>query len=102
MRGRLRRSWVAHRVPSLACAWVGLVGYVRMAGGPKSEQAPDGGAPGGELPEPPRLPERAAIYIAPDGTVQFGALFEGLLPVAEAIGGGTLHVAEDVGSESAP
>jgi hypothetical protein len=37
------------------------------------------------LPQPPRLPERAAIYIAPDGTVHFGALFEGLLPVAEAL-----------------
>jgi hypothetical protein len=40
---------------------------------------------GGGLPQPPRLPERAAIYIAPDGTVHFGALFEGLLPVAEAL-----------------
>ena len=38
------------------------------------------------LPEPPRLPERAAIYIAKDGTVHFGALFEGLLPVARALG----------------
>jgi hypothetical protein len=43
-------------------------------------------AAGGEgLPELPRLPERAAIYIAPDGTVHFGALFEGLVPVAEAL-----------------
>ena len=39
------------------------------------------------LPEVPRLPERAAIYIAPDGSVSFGALFAGLLPVAEAISG---------------
>jgi hypothetical protein len=39
------------------------------------------------LPEPPRLPERASIYIAVDGTVHFGALFEGLLPVARALGG---------------
>ena len=39
-----------------------------------------------ELPEPPRLPQRAAIYIAPDGSVKFGALFEGLVPVAEALG----------------
>jgi hypothetical protein len=38
------------------------------------------------LPEPPRLPERAAIYIARDGTVHFGALFEGLVPVARALG----------------
>ena len=38
------------------------------------------------LPEPPRLPQRAAIYIAPDGSVHFGALFEGLLPVARALG----------------
>lgn len=39
-----------------------------------------------KLPEPPRLPERAAIYIAPDGTVHFGALFSGLVPVAESLG----------------
>jgi hypothetical protein len=45
------------------------------------ERKPDG------LPEPPRLPERAAIYIAPDGNVHFGALFEGLLPVADALRG---------------
>ena len=38
------------------------------------------------LPEPPRLPQRAAIYIAPDGKVHFGALFEDLLPVAESLG----------------
>jgi hypothetical protein len=38
------------------------------------------------LPAPPRLPERAAIYIAKDGTVHFGALFEGLVPVARALG----------------
>ena len=37
-----------------------------------------------ELPAP-RLPVRASIYVAPDGTVHFGALFEGLLPVAEAL-----------------
>jgi hypothetical protein len=41
------------------------------------------------LPQPPRLPERAAIYIATDGTVHFGALFEGLLPVADALRGGS-------------
>ena len=45
-----------------------------MAEGPKSE-----------LPEAPRLPQRAAIYIAPDGKVTFGALFEDLVPVAAAI-----------------
>ena len=39
-----------------------------------------------KLPPVPRLPERAAIYIATDGTVHFGALFEGLLPVARALG----------------
>ena len=38
------------------------------------------------LPEPPRLPQRAAIYIAPDGNVHFGALFEDLVPVARAVG----------------
>ena len=51
-----------------------------MPDGPKDENA-------GALPEAPRLPERSAIYIAPDGTVRFGALFEGLVPVAEAISG---------------
>jgi len=39
------------------------------------------------LPEAPRLPQRAAIYIAPDGSVKFGALFEDLVPVAEAVSG---------------
>ena len=38
------------------------------------------------LPEVPQLPQRAAIYIAPDGTVHFGALFEDMLPVARALG----------------
>ena len=37
------------------------------------------------LPQPPRLPQRAAIYISPDGRVHFGALFEGLVPVADAL-----------------
>ena len=46
---------------------------------------PDGPKPQEPLPEPPRLPERAAIYIAKDGTVHFGALFEGLVPVARAL-----------------
>jgi len=41
--------------------------------------------PKSELPEAPRLPQRAAIYIAPDGKVTFGALFEDLVPVAGAI-----------------
>jgi len=40
------------------------------------------------LPPAPRLPQRAAIYIAPDGSVKFGALFQDLLPVAAAISGG--------------
>jgi hypothetical protein len=46
------------------------------------------------LPDAPRLPERAAIYIAPDGNVTFGALFEGLLPVAEAIAADSLRSKE--------
>ena len=37
-------------------------------------------------PAAPRLPQRAAIYIAPDGTVHFGALFKDLVPVADALG----------------
>jgi len=47
------------------------------------------------LPDAPRLPERAAIYIAPDGTVTFGALFQGLVPVAEAISGKRIPTAAD-------
>jgi hypothetical protein len=34
----------------------------------------------------PPLPVRASIYIAPDGTVHFGALFAELVPVAAALG----------------
>lgn len=49
-----------------------LLEYRGVAGDPK-------------LPEPPRLPQRAAIYIAPDGTVHFGALFSDLVPVAKAL-----------------
>ena len=36
--------------------------------------------------ELPKLPVRAAIYLLPDGSVQFGALFAELLPVARALG----------------
>ena len=50
--------------------------------------------PKSALPDAPRLPQRAAIYITPDGGVKFGALFEGLLPVAEAIAAKSLHVKE--------
>ena len=46
------------------------------------------------LPDAPRLPERAAIYIAPDGNVTFGALFEGLVPVARAIAANSLTIKE--------
>jgi len=46
------------------------------------------------LPDAPRLPQRAAIYIGPDGNVTFGALFAGLVPVAEAIAANSLHVQE--------
>jgi hypothetical protein len=46
------------------------------------------------LPDAPRLPQRAAIYITPAGDVKFGALFEGLLPVAEAVTAKSLHVEE--------
>ena len=47
-----------------------------------------------KLPEPPKLPQRAAIYIAPDGNVTFGALFEGLVPVAQAIAATSLTIKE--------
>jgi hypothetical protein len=50
--------------------------------------------PKSALPDAPRLPQRAAIYIGPDGNVTFGALFEGLVPVAEAIAVNSLHIKE--------
>jgi hypothetical protein len=59
-----------------------LLGYLRMPDRPKSERP---------LPDPPRLPQRAAIYIAPDGSVKFGALFEDLIAVAESISGKPLR-----------
>jgi len=36
-------------------------------------------------PAATRLPVRASIYIAPDGTVHFSALFAELVPVAAAL-----------------
>ena len=48
----------------------------------------------------PRLPVRASIYIAPDGTVHFGALFAELLPVARALGAVALDEAPS--TEAAP
>lgn len=68
-----------------------------MPAGPKQA-----GEQAGGLPEVPRLPERSAIYIAPDGNVQFGALFEGLVPVAEAISGGALHLKDGLRPHPAP
>jgi len=49
-----------------------------------SETVPRSGLTG-VLPEVPPLPQRAAIYITPDGNVKFGALFEDLVPVAAAV-----------------
>lgn len=46
---------------------------------------PEGAGAPEPAPPPPRLPQRATIYIAPDGTVHFGALFRDLVPVAEAL-----------------
>jgi len=58
--------------------------------------------PKSALPDAPRLPQRAAIYITPDGGVKFGALFEGLLPVAEAVGARSLHLEEGGRARPAP
>ena len=57
--------------------------------------------PKSALPDAPRLPQRTAIYITPDGGVKFGALFEGLLPVAEALAARSLPVAKG-GRRSGP
>jgi hypothetical protein len=52
---------------------------------PESKPAgPGAAAAAGE--SPPRLPVRASIYIDPDGTVHFGALFADLVPVARSLG----------------
>ena len=50
--------------------------------------------PKSDLPDAPRLPQRAAIYIGKDGNVTFGALFAGLLSVAEAIAANSLSIKE--------
>ena len=34
---------------------------------------------------PPAMPVQSALYITPDGRVQFGALFEELVPVVQAL-----------------
>jgi len=54
--------------------------------------------PKSALPRAPRLPQRAAIYITPDGSVKFGALFEGLVPVGEAIGAKSLAALAPTGA----
>lgn len=38
-----------------------------------------------EVAAPPPMPVQSAIYILPDGRVRFGALFEELVPVAQAL-----------------
>ncbi len=71
-----KRALLVKRVPSFRA---GLLDCPRVAEDPK-------------LPPPPRLPQRAAIYIAPDGTVHFGALFSDLVPVAKALGADSIIV----------
>lgn len=34
---------------------------------------------------PPPMPVQSALYITPDGQVQFGALFDELVPLAQAL-----------------
>lgn len=34
---------------------------------------------------PPSMPVQSALYITPDGQVQFGALFDELVPIAQAL-----------------
>jgi hypothetical protein len=55
----------------------------------------------GEVPAP-RLPVRASIYIAPDGTVHFGALFAELRPVAAALSTATPTATPTPTSTQAP
>lgn len=46
---------------------------------------PDAPPPDDEVLPPPPMPVQSAVYITPDGRVQFGALFEELVPVAQAL-----------------
>lgn len=38
-----------------------------------------------EVAAPPPMPVQSTLYITPDGRVHFGALFEELVPVAQAL-----------------
>ena len=62
----------------------GLLEWRPVEQGKPEIEAEGAGAPE-PAPPPPRLPQRATIYIAPDGTVHFGALFRDLVPVADAL-----------------
>lgn len=55
---------------------------------PRMPAAPDfvpQSAPCDDVAPPPALPVQAVLYITPDGHVQFGALFDELLPLARAL-----------------
>lgn len=67
--------------PSPLPSWEPPIEPSRQPASPRADAA----AKEGEL-IPPRLPVRAAIYLAPDGTVHFGALFQDLAKVAESLG----------------
>lgn len=54
----------------------------RMEADEKGSLSPQAVAGPGGL----HLPQRASIYIDVDGSVHFGALFEGLVPVAQSLG----------------
>lgn len=41
--------------------------------------------PDDEVLPPPPMPVQSAVYITPDGRVQLGALFDALVPVAQAL-----------------
>jgi hypothetical protein len=58
-----------------------------------------------KTPDELQLPVRASIYLAPDGAVHFGALFEDLVPVARALGANLdlePRPASDAGQDAEP
>ena len=77
--GKLPRQ--VHRVANAGVHPLGANRTVDVRGVAEEKRAP-----AEEDLTPPKVPVRAAIYIGPDGTVRFGALFEDLVPVARALG----------------
>ena len=63
-----------------------MAGMATPPPAPGGARAPEAPAPEDDgVAAPPRMPVQSTLYIAKDGTVQFGALFRELVPVAKAL-----------------